>query len=174
MSGLEPWGQLCPPQWAADPTEQDQCAPNTDPMAERERAAPSLGGTAEGNIHTALLLALIVLSHCITWPHVPGHRNVFLCAAPVQFLLLDEQARGTGMALSQLLWWQHTQHRQEVGNHCQHSRAVWNPWVKHVHKSMNSRDNLYSRSFLSSLLDCQGKCIVRLGTNIPGLHIIKA
>lgn len=143
-------------------------------MAERKTAAPSLGGTAEGNIPGCSVTALIVLSHCITWPHVPGHRNVFLCAAPEQFLVLDEDSqRCRDGSVTAPLGGSTPSTGREVRNHCQHSRTVWNPCVKHLHKSVNSRDNLCSRSFLSSLFDCQGKCVVRLGANIPGLHIIK-
>lgn len=113
----------------------------------------------------ALLLELIMLSHCITWPHMPGHRNVFLCATPVQFLVLDKHSQRCrdGLCHSSSRW-QHTQHSREVRNHCQHSKTMCSPCVKHLHKCVKYSNNLCSRSFLSSLFDCLGKMHCQVGS----------
>lgn len=44
---------------------------------------------------------------------MPGRRNVFLCATPVQFLVLDKHSQRSrdGLCHSTSRW-QHTQHRQ--------------------------------------------------------------
>lgn len=43
---------------------------------------------------------------------MPGRRNVFLCATPVQFLVLDKHIqRGRDGLSHSTSQWQHTQHR---------------------------------------------------------------
>lgn len=131
----------------------------------KENSSSQSSGEQERETSLAgLLLALIMLSHCITWPHMPGHRNVFLCATPVQLLVLDKHSqRHRDGSVTAPLGGSIPNTGREVRNHCQHSKTVCNPCVKHLHKSVNSRDKLCSRSFLSSLSDCQGKMPCQVG-----------
>lgn len=125
------------------------------PIPEREISSQCWGEQEREISLPALFLGFIMLSHCITWPHMPGHRNVFLCCS-CEFLVLDKHSQRCRDGL-----WHST--GREVRNPCQHSKTMCNPCMKHLHKSVNSRDNLCSRSFLSSLFDCRAKMCCHVG-----------